>query len=297
MRKNFLFKFILLLIANIGLLPAFNAAGNSSPVKNFNPDFYTGQKIQQRYIDTVFHKVEVKKDLVFGEAVNFEGKPEKLLLDVYSPLGDSLNKRPVIMWIHGGGFRYGNDKSQSYIVRMSNEFAKRGYVCLSINYRLRNNPKDDPKGTMSDALEDAGKAFAWLKQQAVQLKIDTSKIIVGGGSAGGKLASNFCYTENTPHEKREKSGIVGLVNLWGSTEKSWTFYEIDKNDPPTIIVHGTKDELIPYELSIDLVEKLKMNHVPVELITIEDAGHTPTKAMGDFVPKIAEFLFQLLLKH
>jgi len=64
---------------------------------------------------------------------------------------------------------------------------------------------------------------------------------------------------------------------------------------PKIFVHNTKNELDPYELSLQLMEKLQKNIAPVELITIEDACHTPAKAMDDFIPKIAEFLYGLIL--
>jgi len=286
--------FFILMIANAVSLQNVNATGIRSAHKKTDTGFYFWQN-EKRYIDTIFSRVDIKKDIEFGESVNYEGKPENLLLDIYSPAGDTEKNRPVIIWIHGGGFRYGNDKTQSYIVRMATEFAKRGYVCLSINYRVRKDPKADPKGTMNDALEDATKALDWLKANAKQLDVDVSKIIIGGGSAGGKLASNFCYKDSTLAEKWDKTGIIGLVDLWGSTEEQWTYFEIDKNDPPTIIVHGTKDELVPYELSVQLVEKLQKNNVPVELITIEDAGHTPAKAMDDFIPKIAGFLYKLIL--
>ena len=130
-----------------------------------------------RYINPIFEKVEIEKDILFGEVINFDGKTEKLLLGVYTPDGDIQRGRPVILWIHGGGFRYGNDKSQSYIVKMATEFAKRGYVCVSINYRVRNNPKDDKLGTMANALEDAMSALNWLRNNKTKLKIS---VILGG---------------------------------------------------------------------------------------------------------------------
>lgn len=244
----------------------------------------------KRYLDPIFENVTVEKDILFGEMANFEGKTEKLLLDVYSPEGDVQAERPVILWIHGGGFRYGNDKSQGYIVKMATEFAKRGYVGVSINYRVRNNPRDDKTGTMSDALEDAMLALDWIRNNAVKLKIDQSKIIVGGGSAGGMLAVNLCYKDNTVSEKWDKSGIVGLVNLWGSPDDSYTVSKVDPKDPPTIIVHGTADELVPYANSERLANELKRNNVKHELVTIPGAGHTPVAHMDDFIKNIARFL-------
>ncbi len=135
---------------------------------------------------------------------------------IYAPTGAGIGAitfRPVFLLMHGGGFRIGNDKTQSYIVKLATDFAKRGYVCVSINYRIRQNPKDDQPGTMADALEDAMSGLNWIRKNHQQLKIDPQKIIVGGGSAGGMLAVNFCYKDHSASGKWDKSGIIGLVDF------------------------------------------------------------------------------------
>lgn len=245
-------------------------------------------------IAQIQNDIKIEKDIPFGESINFKGEKETLLLDIYSPSEVVTKNRPVILWIHGGGFRYGNDKSQKYIVEMASRFAKRGYVCLSINYRVRENPKDDKPGTMTDALEDAMKGLNWLRENSEKLGIDKSKIIVGGGSAGGIIAVNFCYKDASNSKKWDKTGIVALVDLWGSPDNSWGSFTIDKNDPPTIIVHGTEDASVPYTNSEKLLSELKLKGVKHELIAIEGAGHTPTSYMDDFEVKIAKFLNDII---
>lgn len=246
-----------------------------------------------RYLQPVFEKVTLTEDIEFGEVTNFDGKTEKLLLDVYAPEGDTTKNRAVILWMHGGGFRQGNDKKQSYIVKLANEFAKRGYVCVSINYRVRKAPKEDKKGTMTDALEDATSGLNWIKRYDQNLKIDKNKILVGGGSAGGMLAVNFCCNYNSFAEDWGKSKIIGLVNLWGSPDTTYQFYPINKNWPPTIIVHGTADKLVSYSNSVQLCEQLKSNQIKHELVTINEGEHTPMKFYNDFVEKIASFIYAL----
>jgi acetyl esterase/lipase len=253
-------------------------------------------KDRVRYLQPFFEKVEIQKDIEFGESTNLEGKTEKLLLDVYSPEGDKAKKRPVILWFHGGGFRPGNDKTQSYIVKLANDFAQRGYVCVSINYRVRTTPKEDKKGTMTDALADAMKGLNWIRSNQKQLKIDSKKIIVGGGSAGGMLAVNFGYKDQSTGEKWDKSGIIGMIDLWGSPEPDYMFSTIDSQDPPTIIVHGTADKLVPFENSVRLQKELTSNQIKHELVAIEGGEHTPVKFYGDFVEKIASFLYDLYSK-
>lgn len=250
-----------------------------------------------RYLDRLFTEVTVQKDLPFGETVNFEGKTEKLLLDIYSPSGDTASGRPVMLFFHGGGFRPGNDKSQDYIVRTAKDFAKRGYVCLSLNYRIRNKPKDDPKGTMDDALADAMKGLQWVKENHQSLKIDATKIIVAGGSAGGMLAVNFCFREGSGTEIWDKSGIIGVISLWGGPDPVYRYFTVDKNDPPAILVHGTADNIVPYRYAVHLEEELQASQVKHVLVELKNAGHTPVKQFEIFTEKIAEFVFALLPKN
>jgi len=248
----------------------------------------------EHYLHPIFENVVIEQDIVFGEVLNHKGEREKLTLDVYTPEGDTEIKRPAILWIHGGGFRYGNDKTQRYIVAMANRFARRGYVGVSINYRVRENPRDDIEGTLSHALEDAMSGLIWLRENSGKYNIDKEKIVVGGGSAGGMIAVTMCYRDGTDSEKWDKSGISALINLWGSPDPSWWGSIIDKNDPPTIIVHGTEDAAVPYINSELLMQELKRRKVKCEIIPVEGAGHTPADHMDDFAKKIARFIYELI---
>ncbi len=290
MKKN-------LLIAGLVLIIILSA-GYSTMITKANPFVRVKSSLKQeekkvRYLDGIFEKVNIQRDIVFGASINEKGENETLKLDVYSPDGDKLTNRPVIVWIHGGGFTFGNDKTQSYIVEMANRFARKGYVGISIDYRLRAKPKDNLKETISDAVEDAFKALEWLRQNSNSLKVGTSKIIVAGGSAGGILGSNLCLNEAFANIS-DKSGIIGFANLWGSPGADWGEMNIVRNAPHTIIVHGTEDALVAYGNSVALVEKLTAAGVRNELVTIEGAGHTPVKHMDDFEKKIAEFLYEIV---
>ena len=282
MRKIFLkLAFFILLLINVLAVVSQNTTLETGPV---------------RYLYPIFEKIDIQEDMEFSKVINFEGRLEKLLLDVYSPAGDVQTERPVILWMHEGGLRPGKDKAQSYIVRLATEFASKGYVCVSINYRVRNNPKDDKPGTMADALEDGMAGLDWIRRNSRKLNIDQEKIIVGGGSAGGMLAVNLCYKDPLPGQRWNKKGIIGLVDLWGSPEESYSFYKIDQDDPPTIVVHGTSDELVSYTNSEKLIKDLKNNNVIHRLITIEGAGHSPIEHMEKFSKDISEFLYPLISK-
>jgi acetyl esterase/lipase len=250
-----------------------------------------------RFLEKTFEEVYIQKEIKFAESVNEKGELENLKLDIYSPQGDEMVNRPVILWIHGGGFRPGNDKSQSYIVEMAKRFSLKGYVGLSIDYRVREQPRENPEATIFDTVEDAGKALLWLRENTKILKIDPSKIIVAGGSAGGILGTNLCLNDNKNIPGVDKAGIIAFVNLWGSPSPEWGGPDVDENDPPTIIIHGTEDELVAYENSVKLKAELDKNNVRNELVTISGAGHTPVKHMDEFEVNISRFLFEIIQQH
>lgn len=87
------------------------------------------------------------------------------------------------------------------------------------------------------------------------------------------------------------------MNLWGSPSPEWGEPVVDENDPPTIIIHGTIDELVAYDNSVKLKEELDKNNVRNELVTIDGAGHTPVKHMDEFEVRIARFLFELIKEN
>lgn len=243
-----------------------------------------------RYVDQIFDNLIIHKDIIFSESVNENGVLQKHRLDVYMPEGDIETARPVIMWIHGGGFTFGNDKSQRYIVEMASRFARMGYVGVSVDYRLRANPRDHFPSTISEAVEDALKGLDWIRNNKESLRIDPEKIIVAGGSAGGMIAVTLCINDKSGPVRHDKSGVRALVNLWGSPDMAAVPLDIDASDLPAVIVHGTEDALVPLANSEKLAAALALNKVPHEFVVIPGAGHTPVAHMDDFGKKIAVFL-------
>lgn len=70
--------------------------------------------------------------------------------------------------------------------------------------------------------------------------------------------------------------------------------KVDKNDPPTIIVHGTEDKLVPFVNSEQLIKELELNKVKYELVSIIGAGHTPASHMDKFAKNVAQFLYEII---
>lgn len=102
----------------------------------------------------------------------------EILADVYRPEGDDV--RPVIVWLHGGALIMGNREGIHPQVRALAE--EKGYALVSIDYRLA------PETKLPELISDIEAAFHWLAGDgAKQFHLDTDRIVVSGGSAGGYL--------------------------------------------------------------------------------------------------------------
>ena len=237
------------------------------------------------FLDSIFNRVEIENDVVYATAENEEGKEEPLKLDIYQPLGDLSSTRPLIMWIHGGGFKEG-DKKNKGIVQLCKAFAKRGYIAVSINYRLRKTPMIDIESTIEDAVADTVSALNYLRNNASKYRINTSQIIIGGSSAGGVTALYTACKEN-----QSTSRIFAVVTLWGALYDS---SNVTSHFPPTIIIHGTNDHIVPYQYSIELQDRLKKLGITYELHSIEGEGHAPWKYTDEIINWVSHFLFNLI---
>jgi len=249
-----------------------------------------------RYIKQVFDSVEVKKDIIFSEVINYKDSLEKLHLDVYTPFEDNEINRPVILWVHGGGFS-GGTKTQSYITTLAITFARKGYVSVSTDYRLRKDPGEDMSATINDAVNDVMAALEWIRKNSFKYGINKDYIIVGGGSAGGILSSNLCYKDSSDTVTWDKSGLIAFINLWGSPNIDRMDKTVDRNDPPTIFAHGIADSIVPYSNCLWLSCLLDQQNVEYEIFAIEGAGHTPVAHMNDIEAKISEFLCCILTRN
>lgn len=100
-----------------------------------------------RYHKAIFSDVQVHKDVKYGEAQvwNFPFNNTDLFMDIYEPIGDTIGKRPLMIWVHPGGFLLGNKEAED-MVALCDSFAKRGYVTASISYRLGFNPTSSASG-------------------------------------------------------------------------------------------------------------------------------------------------------
>lgn len=230
------------------------------------------------------YQVKTYRDLVYATKENQLGKQESLALDLYEPDQAEPEARPLILFIHGGGFNSGDKRDAEAIAK---EWTSRGYVVASANYRLRNNPQADMKGTIADAIEDLGDALSWLQQNKETYRIDTRLTAVGGDSAGGQLAVTFASRYKAAVGEDEP-GLFAVIDIYGPLFRG----EIREGYPSTLIIHGTEDAMVPYQESVVLFNMLEAAHVYRQFITMEGGGHSyqDPRVWGQVVQSTVYFL-------
>lgn len=244
-----------------------------------------------RYRDKVFSEVEVRSDLPYKEARDHAGKTIPLRIDLYEPKGDQAPSRPALIWVHGGALSTGS-KDGGVEARFGEAFARRGYVVASVQYRLRPNPDADFNGAMRDAMEDVRSALLWLRERAKEVRVDPTRIALGGYSAGGEIVTNLVYTDFVKEMDRRQ--VAAVLDLAGNT----LFYsEPFEGSPPCLIVHGEADDINPISASRNLKERLEKTGIACELLAMEGEDHFFRKSgsMDRVEAKFAEFLFRTVV--
>ncbi len=194
------------------------------------------------YAQTSFEKIEVQKNGSYHIPVRGEGKARFYHFDLYSGKGDQRALRPLVINMHGGGFKIGGKGSAS-TPYFSRAYAHNGFLTASINYRkgkgrpLRN--PEDLKKACFNAVEDLDKAIRYFKDHAAELRIDTNRIFLAGNSAGAMVALQYVYADSSG---TRSSYIRGIANCWGAVyDSSW----LSHARVPIVSVFGERDRVVP----------------------------------------------------
>jgi acetyl esterase/lipase len=235
----------------------------------------------------------VSKDRIYKQVLDYRHQMQLLKLDTYQQPKVNKTKCPVMILVHGGGFA-GGDKGYTkwegnFYPDMATMFANQGYVVFSINYRLWPKcPIDSFHIELDNAISDVLEAVKWIKERHAEYGIDTTKIIICGDSAGGGLVVNVSY---------ENAGLfAGCIDMWGglppygiqaSKSHSINIFPIKLQTPPTCIIHGTDDDVVPYYISQDLSDSLTKVGIYNELHPLHGAKHYPIH--------LSDQIFQIVL--
>lgn len=247
-----------------------------------------------RYIDPVFNKADVKKDITYGRVKNYKDQMTDLKLDVYQPSGDSVTSRPAIIFIHGGGMVGGSKADPYYFDGFLTEFAKRGYVVFSIDHRLRDDQSQYLEA-MRDAAVDTATAVQWVIGDGAKYGVDTKHIILLGHSSGSDIISNLCYNDKMTGILPQDS-VFAAVGISGGGVL--TFIDgggIKKEGPPCLLVKGTLDEYVAYEQCEELVGLLVKNGIKASLLKLENGTHLFKDDYYEVLDTSVQFLYNQLI--
>lgn len=246
---------------------------------------------------------KVERDIVYTRVGE-----RKLLLDLYVPPKQSA-PLPVILWVHGGGWRGGSKGSGGRALPM----LQRGYAVVDVGYRLSG------EAIFPAQVEDCKAAVRWVRANADKYGLDPKRIGAWGSSAGGHLVA-FLGTSgdvrefDTEANRQYSSRVQAVCDWFGPTDflqmdehmiegsrlvhnapkspesllvggpiteepyrsmvkKANPITYVTKDDPPFLIMHGDKDMLVPLHQSELLYHALAKAGVEASLHVVKGAGH------------------------
>jgi acetyl esterase/lipase len=274
---------------------------------------------------------------VFEDVVYARVDGRELRLDLFLPAGDASARHPLVIWIHGGGWRSG---SRASVSRKSGPLLERGFAVASIDYRLTD------QALFPAQIRDCLAAVRFLRAGADEYRLDPDRFGVWGASAGGHLAALVGLAAGIeefnigPHAEVSAEvqavcdwfGPTDLVEMHGqmglapaadhrsadSAEGRLVGGPLDREPygtraleaspiryvregaPPFLIMHGDRDQVIPLEQSASLHRELVDRGVESTFHTVRGAGHgfkVSAKRYRRLVGKVVAFFEKHLMSR
>ncbi|MEM6269615.1 MAG: alpha/beta hydrolase [Bacteroidota bacterium] len=301
-------------------------------------DVLTAQENTPVVKQTAAYAVNFEADIVYAEGLSHDSLNSTnstaipLKLNVYSPINEAEN-RPLFMFIHGGAFANGS-KQDWGIRNIADFYASRGWVFVSIDYRLLDDQGTVPAewsnyasslpisaedaasfNAMYPAQRDAKAALRWIVAHKDNYNINTDYITVGGASAGANTAKaiavsgldDFTAEIDLRQDPTLSSTnldqvyqIQTIVDFWGGQSVTDAFEAIyginffDQYDPPLYKAHGTADSTVPFSSALELKEIYESIGVVMKLDTLHGAGHGNFNATLDG-KRVEELAFDFIV--
>jgi acetyl esterase/lipase len=223
--------------------------------------------------------------------------------NIYRPKKGKVEGAPVLLQIHGGGWMVSNKDQQG--LPLVNYMAARGWVCVAINYGL------SPRITWPEHIVNCKRALSWIREHIAEYGGDPNTVVVTGGSAGGHLTAMMGLTENKPEWQPGfedvDTTVTAMIPFYGVYD--WTpnltsrdrdlrrllersiikqpfadartiydaaspMNQVNRDAPPTLVIHGTLDTLAPISEAREFVKRLRaVSDQPVAFAELRGAHH------------------------
>jgi acetyl esterase/lipase len=251
---------------------------------------------------------EPAANVVLEENITYgKGGMKDLKLDLARP-EPAAGVHPALVFIHGGGWQGG---SRAGYKRVIQEAAKRGYVAVTVEYRLTDPDKQrKAKNPFPAQIEDVKCAVRWLRANAEKYHIDPNRIGASGESAGGHLSLLLGVTGSTRQfdgnggNPDASSQVQAVVNYYGPTDLARMYganprvdallrtlvggtpqeraeaYKVvspvtyvTKDVCPILTLHGTADKTVPVDQAVLFDAAMKKAGATSELMLLDGQGH------------------------
>lgn len=302
---------VLLIVFHKRIFLSYEIANKYLTLKN---NIWTTQEIDIEKTSTSMSY----KDVVYK---NTNGVP--LTLDVYTPLKQVYKTSPVLLYVHGGSFAYGNKNIPEALTPILDTFREQGYTIISTSYELMRN-----KENFNKQISDIKDTIRWVYKNKADYNFDTDEIGVIGISSGAYLSlmagySNDADFKDDPELIKYSSKVKYLIDFSGPTDLSLLntsdlnydlskiFTSIKNKDdmlqkynpidyvnsksPNTLIIHSNLDSLVPYESSKRLYDKLTSSKANTDLITLNSTAHDLSSISNDDIIAISKGLLKFII--
>jgi len=218
--------------------------------------------------------------------------------------------RPCVIGIHGGGWNSG-DPSMTYAILW--EFVKRGWIGISIEYRLLDTSKNIG---VIDCVKDVKSAIRFVKEHAPELSVDSARLTLLGLSAGGHLAASAVMLDSI-NDASDNKWITTIpnhlilyypvldisINGYGNQkiDTNWQqlspLHHIRENLPNILIFHGMKDDVVPLKGILEFQKKVVESGNSCDLIIHGKGGHGYFLYEKSYYEEVIEQTFSFLKRE
>jgi acetyl esterase/lipase len=272
-----------------------------------------GQTMKEAAMPGEAARVTIERDVVVGT-----GGGRELRANVYRPPEQEAGA-PSVLLIHGGGWASG-DRGQLHGYGIL--LGRLGYLCVACEYRLSG------EAPWPAQIHDVKAALRWMRASAAELGIDPAKISVSGNSAGGHLSLMLAGTQDMPEfegdggNRGAGTAVAAAIGFYAPTVLAASAGVLSepvaallgreasqdalraaspityaaREFPPALLIHGTKDELVPHEASLRMQRALDEAGAPAELHLYAGAPHG-FDAVPDFGRQCASIMALFLDRH
>lgn len=260
------------------------------------------------------------KDITYKET---GGVP--LSLDIYSPLKNVYKKSPVILYVHGGSWVYGNKSLPAALTPVLDTFREQGYTIISTSYELMRNQEN-----FSKQVSDVKDTIRWINANASKYNLDTDEVGLFGISSGAHLSLMAAYSDDFSFTDSEElknypCKVKYLIDFAGPTDLSLIdtsnlnfdllkiFSSISDKDkviqefnpinyvtsdiPETLIIHSKSDSIVPFKSSEELAQKCEEVNAHSKFIALNSSSHDLSEISPNDIINISKGLLFFVIAN